>query len=508
MLRVQSLAGVLAVAVFVGTTMPLTPLDAQTQTHEQSTTNTPSASADSYSMQSYVLNNGLELIMDQQTSAQKIFLGIAVKGGTDIQTNKTAGLFRLIELLSFRGEASHPGEPEPAAALEAIGAEGLNGGILQDGFVFSYVVKPEQLKEGINTLQYLFSTVRLDTAFSDTKALAEAKEEYSAATAKLMNDPDAIYERALDKKLFAQGAWRRNAEGPDSLVAQATQAALKALINQWFLPNNAAIVVCGNFSPEEAKSYVTSAFGNWEKGPSPWQNPPKAFPKPGVSRPTFLVFPDSSISTGTAKVELRYRAPDVGSGKADAAMLWAQLAADPTGRLATAAAKSLAKGSNLADFAVHYVPSKNSSYFSVSANLAVNTKPSVVDNAMSFKEVVRGTEGYALKTNASYYAAKDYAAAAQAVAQSQAEKLRDPEQAGVFLMNSWVTGAYQWWLQTPERLAKLGPKDIQSFADEYFMKNLEVVGVRINPADYEKNKKTFAGYGFEVVSGAKAFWWQ
>ena len=97
-------------------------------------------------MQSYVLNNGLELIMDQQTSAQKIFLGIAVKGGTDIQTNKTAGLFRLIELLSFRGEASHPGEPEPAAALEAIGAEGLNGGILQDGFVFSYVVKPEQLK--------------------------------------------------------------------------------------------------------------------------------------------------------------------------------------------------------------------------------------------------------------------------------------------------------------------------------------------------------------------------
>ena len=40
------------------------------------------------------------------------------------------------------------------------------------------------------------------------------------------------------------------------------------------------------------------------------------------------------------------------------------------------------------------------------------------------------------------------------------------------------------------------------------MRNLEVVALRMNPADFEREKNSFAGSGFETISPADAFWWQ
>lgn len=459
-------------------------------------------------LQSYTLDNGLELILAPQQDAQQISIGIAFKGGTDIQTNKTAGLFRLLEQLSFRGRAGTPGEPEPAAALDAAGAEDVSGGIMQDGFVFSFLVKPDQLKQGIDTLSYLFSDIRLDTAFSDPSALSEAKQSCIEATSALKDDPEAVYSHALNKKLFSSAAWRLDVEGPNSTVEQASPASLKALIGQWFMPNNAALIICGAFSPDEAKSLAGIACSGWQKAASPWKTAPKAFPKPGVARPAFMVYPDPSMDSGTATIELRYRGPDVGSGKAETAILWAELASSQEGRLASAIAKGLPKSCAPSDITVHYEPSRSASYFSISTKIAVDGKTNVAECAMTFKELVRGSEAYALKTNASYYSAKDYARAVETLAARRAAQLSEPESAGLLIGKTWISGGYSWFAQLPEKIGKLSAKNIQSFADEYFMKNLEIVAVRLNPSVYEKLKKTFTSYGFELITAAKAFWWQ
>lgn len=466
------------------------------------------AAATAPALQNYTLDNGLELILAPQQNAQRISIGIAFKGGTDIQTNKTAGLFRLLEQLSFRGKAGAPGEPEPAAALDAAGAEAISGGIMQDGFMFSFLVKPDQLQQGIDTLSYLFSDIRLDTAFSDPAALAEAKQSCIEATTALKDNPEAIYSHALNKKLFSSAAWRLDAEGPNATVEQASQASIKALIGQWFIPNNAALIICGAFSPDEAKTLVETACSGWQKAANPLKTAPKAFPKPGVARPAFMVYPDPSMSSGTATIELRYRGPDVASGKAETAILWAELASSQGGRLASAIVKGLPKSCAPSDITVRYEPSRSASYFSISTKIAVDSKTNVADCAMTFKELVRGSEAYALKTNASYYSAKDYSRAAETLANRRAAQLSEPASAGLLIGKSWISGGYSWFAQLPEKIGNLSARNIQSFADEYFMKNLEIVAVRLSPSAYEKLKKTFTSYGFEPITAAKAFWWQ
>jgi len=40
------------------------------------------------------------------------------------------------------------------------------------------------------------------------------------------------------------------------------------------------------------------------------------------------------------------------------------------------------------------------------------------------------------------------------------------------------------------------------------MRNLEVVSVRMNPGDFERERRVMENQGFEVVRPDNAFWWQ
>lgn len=128
--------------------------------------------------------------------------------------------------------------------------------------------------------------------------------------------------------------------------------------------------------------------------------------------------------------------------------------------------------------------------------------------ALSFKETVRGSEMYAMKTNASYFSAKNYENAANAILERRMANLSDPAEAGALITDGWIQGGTSGIRNWPDRISKIRQKDIAAFADEYFMKNLEIVAVRLNPQDYAAKKKTFDAYGFEQLSPQKAFWWK
>ena len=72
----------------------------------------------------------------------------------------------------------------------------------------------------------------------------------------------------------------------------------------------------------------------------------------------------------------------------------------------------------------------------------------------------------------------------------------------------WAAASVDYFAGYPAALAKIGPKEVSAFLDTYIMRNLEVVAVRMNPADNEKEKRSFANSGFETVSHSNAFWWQ
>ena len=496
------LAGLFGLFVAAGTaaaqTLPAATVQAQ-----------PAAPAsESAEFSSFTLENGLSVLCQSIPGSGAVSVGIAFRSGADAQTKKTAGLFRLLEHVLFRGDASAPGEDEPAGALESLGATALSGGAARDRLGFSFTVAPSMVAESMDTIAYLFSKLRLETAFADPKAFEEAKKASLADIAAAAADPASVYEAAIAKKLFSAAPWRFDIPGAESVVAGATEEALEDLAETWLVPNNAALVLAGDFSVSEIRPAAEKAFASWKKAADPWKIPPASFPKPGVTRPTMMVYADESVPAGEACLEMRYRGPDAASARSAAAELWAELASQPGLRFMLAIEKGMPKATSPSAILAHYEASSDAAWFSVSARLKLAASTNAADAAFTFKEVARGAEMYAMKTQAGYFTAKDYEKAKAALLARRAAALSDPAAAGAILTDGWILGGAEWLRTWPERVGKVASKDITAFADEYFMKNLEVVAVRLNPKDYAARKKTFDSYAFETIVPQKAFWWK
>ncbi len=454
------------------------------------------------------LPNGLDIILLPQEGADKAGFSLIFRGGTDVQTTKTAGLFKLLEHLIFRGVAASPGEPEPAGVLEALSAQDLQGGVQQDRFFFSFTTRPEQATQALDTMLYLFSGLRMESAFADPKALADAKDMSLLFINQEFSDPAAIYENSIARKIFVSAPWRFDIGGPDYIIDSVTEDVLKEHAKTWLIPNNACLVVTGNFNAEAIRQEIPQRFSTWTKGSNPLAKPLTVFPKPGITRPTFMVLPDPSVPNGQAFVEMRYRGPDASSSRYQSALLWSVMADNPEGRLAKAIQKGLPASANPQNLTARYTPAPYASWLSVSAEITIAAKSNLPDTILTFKELVRSTEMYAMKTNAAYFSASEYEKAKSEVKERRMAAFSDPAEALRELGGSWILGGFSFIKDVPNRIEKVTSKDIMALADEYFMKNLEVLAVRLSPEDYAKQKKSFDSYGFEQMTAQKAFWWR
>jgi len=454
----------------------------------------------------YTLDNGLDVVLLPLPGSGELSMGIVFKGGAEVQTSANAGCFGLLEQLLFRGRASEPGEPEPAGALEALEASAFDGGACTDRFAFAFSLSPGLLDQGLNTLAYLFSGLRLETALIDPSALAEAKASFLARQEAVKSVPAGVYEYALAKKLFAAAPWRLDALGSEKTIKEANGTSIKSLALKWLVPNNAALLLAGDFDPETAEPLVTSAFAAWKKAEDPWKTPPSAQPKPGVTRPTLMVYPDPGQRKGYAALEMRYRGPDIGTPRSAAARLWTRMLSEPDSRLAKALAKGMPKNSAPSTPKVHYQATRSSSWFSVSTTIVIKDSANPADTVLAFKEIVRGTEMYAMKTNSSYFSDLEYKNAKASFV--ILPKQENSQSAVSRLMDSWLTDGIKGFQTQNTAIQALTAKDITNFADEYLMKNLEIVSIRLNPEDYAAKKKNFDNYGFELISAQNAFWWK
>ncbi|PKL75221.1 MAG: hypothetical protein CVV27_16515, partial [Candidatus Melainabacteria bacterium HGW-Melainabacteria-1] len=267
----------------------------------------------------------MEVILLPLPDSTEVSLDIVFRGGAEAQSKSTAGLFSLLEQIIIRGLASSPGEPEPGGALEALDAISIGGGAERDRFGINLILDPGMTAQGFDTIAYLFSGLRLETALSDPTALEEAKTASIAQIRAAAGDPVRVFEAAMAKKLFSVAPWRFDVAGSEGIIKGATAEGLKALTSTWIVPNNALLLVTGKFSYDEVRPKIEKAFSSWKKAADPWKAPFPAFPKPGVSRPTLMVFADASIQPGQALLEMRYRAPDIASNRSAAAEVWAEM---------------------------------------------------------------------------------------------------------------------------------------------------------------------------------------
>jgi zinc protease len=451
----------------------------------------------------YKLANGLEVFAYRDVAVPLARVQIVFKAGAVSQSAETAGLFHLYEHMLFRGSAAHPGSAGVKAALASLGVSEWNGGTGAERVDYWITLPSSKARQGI-----AFWADILSSPSMSAEALASEKEVVAQEIRSRVSDPDAIYEAAMTKRLFAKYPWRRDPAGSEKAVREASLDSLKQ-VAAWFVPNNAALFVGGDIDPEEVREAAEAAFGSWAAGPDPWAKKLAPNPKPGVARPTWIVYPDPSMPEGIGRVETRYRGPDLASDPASsyAADLWSALVEGAEGRFKSALAKNV-PGLGKDSIVASYTSQRDGGRISISSYFDVDPAAGSVDKARAFKERSRAYEITTMKSDLSYFSAAEYEAARRSLLAERDMAADTAEGMIETLAFWWAAASVDYYASYPATLAKTGPKEVSAFLDSYILHNLEVVALRMNPADVEREKRSFSAAGFETIDPNTAFWWQ
>jgi len=455
------------------------------------------------------LSNGMTVFLNPIPEETRIAAALSYRAGADSQTPQTAGLFRMLEALMFNGLASQPGMPEPAATLDALEPMKIGGGTGIDRFSFSVMADSQRLQQMLDTLFFLFSEKRIRTLAEEPGSIESARDISTSIVLESLGNSRTILEAAFAKKLYSKAPFRIDVNGAYYNLEKADSKALTSLAAAWLVPANACMAISGAIDPEKVMGLLEQRFGSLSKGKDPWPASLTVFPKPGVTRPLFLVLGDAGISKGTIQIEMRYRGPDPkDTVMFTAARLLSELTNQPRSAFQTAVSKNMPKGVTIEDMQITLVPSRNASWISIKGLLQLADMKKAPDTVFAFKEAVRGTELYKIKANPGYFSAKEYQAARDALREAHMARLGDPFEAVQYASDLWSWGILSYVFSEPDAIARSGPKEISLMVDSYIQKNLEVVAVSLNDEELAAMQKSFTSYGFEPISAQNAFWWR
>jgi zinc protease len=452
----------------------------------------------------FKLSNGLEVYAYRDASVPLVRVEMTFRSGAISQSAESAGLFRLYERMLLRSSSARSGSSSVKAALASAGAAEWKGRVGTELSEYWIKLPSAKLEEGIAFWAGVFVSPSLDESCLEAEKEAAIDEIRAQAS-----DPDSVYEAGIAKRLFSKYPWSRDPAGSEKAVRGATLASLKAAVEPWLAPGNAALFVGGDVDPEEARAAAEAAFGSWAAKPDPWAKSIPSNPRLGVTRPTWLLFPDASMPEGKGRVDVRYRGPDIASDPAAsyAADLWSALTAPQGGRFKAGLAASVPK---LAAESIEasYVSQRDGGCISISTYFDVDPASPAVERARAFKERARGYEMTAMKADKSYFTDDDYVRARERILGERAVAADTADGMIGSLAFWWATASIAYYVGYPATLEKTGPNEISAFVDTYVMRNLEVVALRMNPIDIEKEKKSFASSGFQTVDATNSFWWQ
>ncbi|WP_299214140.1 pitrilysin family protein [uncultured Dokdonia sp.] len=220
----------------------------------------------------YELENGLDVILHQDKSDPIVSLAIQYGVGSNREKTGRTGFAHLFEHMLFQESENVPQDQFFKKIQDAGGT--LNGGTWKDGTIY-YEVVPNNAMEMVMWLEsdrmgYLINTVTEAAFYNQQEVVQNEKRQ------RVDNNPYGHTNWVLDKNLYPEGHpynWQVIGELVD--LQNATIDDVKEFYAKYYGPNNATLVLAGDFETEEAKAMIEKYFGEIKRG----QDVPKLEPQ-------------------------------------------------------------------------------------------------------------------------------------------------------------------------------------------------------------------------------------
>ena len=222
------------------------------------------------------LSNGLEVLIAERHQLPILSLRLVARGGDNLVPAGKEGLAELTATLLTEGTQTRDAL-KLAGELSEIGETlNANGGQETSSLFLSTLTKHEA-----KALD-LFTDVLLHPAFTE-KDLERERKQALAALMRRRDSAGGIASVVFPKLLYGPGHPYGRHDTPES-VTGLTRDDMVHLFKTAFLPNNAALVVVGDTTPEVITAKLEEALKGWKAGEEPeWKYPTPPEPPKGVT---------------------------------------------------------------------------------------------------------------------------------------------------------------------------------------------------------------------------------
>src|SRR5690554_5617872 len=212
----------------------------------------------SVEFEKYQLENGLEIILQQDKSDPIVASAIQYGVGSNREKTGRTGFAHLFEHMLFQ-ESENVAQDQFFKIIQDVGGT-LNGGTWKDGTVY-YEVVPKNAMETVMWLEsdrmgFFINTVN-ESAFANQQEVVQNEKRQ-----RVDNNPYGHTNYVIDKSLYPEGhpySWQVIGELED--LQKATVDDVLEFYDQFYGPNNATLVLAGDFEIDEAKAMIEKYFG-------------------------------------------------------------------------------------------------------------------------------------------------------------------------------------------------------------------------------------------------------
>ncbi len=447
----------------------------------------------------YELSNGLEVFVFENHAVPLARIQITFRCGSISQSPETAGLFHFYEHMLFKGNEAYPTKTDFKSALTKLGVATWNGGTSTEYVTYYFTVPSAKLKEGIE-----FWSHAVIAPLFDEEELEVEKDVVINEIKGYFNEPDNIFESALDHTLFHAYPERRDVSGTEAAIRAATRQTMIDIKNGYYIPNNAAVFIGGDVNPEEAQAWVGEFFGTWERGQDPWEG--GLPPHPAIEKNHALVYADPAMYQGIASVSMRFRGPDVTSDPEStfAADVWGTLISSPTGRFKSSIFEKVPGIYEKEYISGYYYTQRDGGVVLFDTYLFSEGQPA--ETALRFTDAVR-EEMKAMAEDSGYFSEEEFEIVKQKLIDQQIFMTETPERLIQNLSFFWAVADTDYFFSYIPTMRSMKAGDISAFLRRYVNSQSFVTALRMNGADYAKQRASFQSLGFEEITKANAYWW-
>ncbi len=206
----------------------------------------------------YTLKNGMEVILHDDKSDPIVSVAVLYHVGSNREVKGRTGFAHLFEHMMFQ-ESQHVGQDQFFQKIQNAGGT-LNGGTWKDGTVY-YQVVPRNALEMVLWLEsdrmgFLLSTVTQEAFINQQSVVQNEKRQ------RYDNQPYGHTNYVIDKLMYPENHpynWQVIGEFED--LKNATLSDVHQFYKTWYGPNNATLVIAGDFDKEETKNLIEKYFG-------------------------------------------------------------------------------------------------------------------------------------------------------------------------------------------------------------------------------------------------------